>query len=116
MYNHKIVGDFSPRALKPKNPWLDQYYLADEYYIDIEGRVYQKTSEGKQYFKDNPIVYSIQRLFHYRAGRFQVTKDNLVLAKTGGKIVSLGILQEPFEKITPSRIKPLKIDNNIKTR
>jgi hypothetical protein len=106
MYNHKIVGDFSPRALKPKNPWLEQYYLGDEYSLDTEGRIYQKTLEGKQYFKDNPISSTIQRFFNYRAGNFRVTKDNLVIAKSGGKVTSLGILVEPLEMIVPTKIKP----------
>ena len=109
MYNHKIVGDFSPRALKPKNPWLEQYYLGDEYSLDIEGRIYQKTSEGRQYFKDNPISSTIQRFFNYHAGNFRVTKDNLVIAKSGGKVTSLGILVEPLEMIIPTKIKPKDI-------
>jgi superfamily II DNA or RNA helicase len=108
MYNHEIVGYFSPRALKPKNPWVEQYYLGNEYNIDTEGRIYQKDSEGKHYFKENPISASLQRLFNYRAGNFRVTQDNQVIAKTGGKIVSLGILTEPLEKISPATIKPMK--------
>jgi len=109
MYNHKIVGDFSPRALKPKNPWLEQYYLGDEYSLDMEGRIYQKTSEGRQYFKDNPISSTIQRFFNYHAGNFRVTKDNLIIAKSGGKVTSLGILVEPLELIIPTKIKPKEI-------
>lgn len=105
MYKHKLVGSFSRQALRPKNPWLDQYFLADEYSIDVEGRIYQKTSEGKQYFKENSISYALQRLFNYRAGKFNITRDNLVLAKIGGKIHPLGILQEPLEKIKPKKIK-----------
>ena len=101
MYKHKLVGNFSPRSLKPKNPWLDQYYLADEYHIDIEGRIYQKTLEGKQYFKSNSISSTLQRLFNYRAGNFRITKEELIVAKTGGKVVSLGMLSEPLEKIEP---------------
>jgi superfamily II DNA or RNA helicase len=108
MYHHEIVGSFSPRALRPKNPWVEQYYLADEYGLDFEGRIYQKTNEGKQFFKSNPIVPSLQRLFHYRAGKFRVTKDNLVLAKSGGKMVSLGMLQEPLKSIEPTQLKPLQ--------
>jgi superfamily II DNA or RNA helicase len=107
MYNHKIVGYFSPRALKPKNPWIEQYYLGNEFNIDAEGRIYQKTSEGKQYFKDNPIGASLQRLFNYHAGNFRLTQDNQVIAKSGGKILSLGILTEPLEKIPSIKIKPL---------
>jgi superfamily II DNA or RNA helicase len=105
MYNHEIVGEFSARALKPSNPWVEQYYLSDEYFLDPEGRIYQKKVSGKQYFKDNPIAFSLQRLFTYHSCRFRVTRDNLVLAKTGGSIVSLGILQEPLEKIKPLNIK-----------
>ena len=109
MYKHKIIGNFSPTALKPKNPWLEQYYLANEYSIDNEGRIYKRIpEEGKVFFKDNPIAPAIQRLFNYRAGKFRVTSDNLVLAKSGGKVTSLGILQEPLKKISYKRIKPLK--------
>jgi len=111
MYNHELVGRFSPRALRPKNPWVEQYYLADEYSIDTEGRIFQKTSEGKFFYKDNPISPSLQRLFNYRAGRFRVYSSNLVLAKIGGKITSLGILQEPLEKIEPTKFKP-KVNNS----
>ena len=108
MYKHKIEGYFPPRALKPKNPWLEQYYLGNEYNIDTEGRIYQKDSEGKHYFKENSISASLQRLFNYRAGNFRVTQEEQVIAKTGGKVVSLGILTEPLEKIPPAIIKPTK--------
>ncbi len=107
MYKHEIVGYFSPNALKPKNPWIEQYHLGNEYNIDAEGRIYQKTPEGKQFFKDNSIAASLQRLFNYRSGRFRLTQDNQVIAKAGGKILSLGILTEPLEKISPVKIKPL---------
>lgn len=106
MYKHELVGHFSPRALRPKNPWIEQYYLANEYSIDTEGRIFQKTSEGKFFFKENSISPALQRLFNYRAGKFRINSDNLVLAKTGGKITSLGILQEPLEKIEPTKFKP----------
>ena len=105
MYNYEIVGEFSRRALKPSNPWVEQYYISDEYFFDLEGRIFQKNSGGKQYFKDNPITFSLERLFYYRSCRFRVTRDNLVLAKIGGRIVSLGVLQEPLEKIKPLTIK-----------
>ena len=105
MYKHEIVGEFSSRALKPSNPWVEQYYISDEYYLDSEGRIYQKNLGRKQYFKDNPITYSLQRLFYYRSCRFRVTKDNLVLAKIGGRIVSLGVMHEPLEKIRPLSVK-----------
>ncbi len=108
MYNHKIVGNFSPSALKPKNPWKDQYYLGEEYSIDTEGRIYQKTEDGKKYFKQNPISSTLQRFFNYRAGKFRVTNENLVIAKSGGKIKSLGILVEPLEEIPQTDIKRLK--------
>ena len=72
----------------------------------MEGRIFQVTSEGKQYFKDNPISFSLQRLFNYHRGKFRITRDDLVLAKRGGKIISLGILQEPLEKIKSTTIKP----------
>jgi len=104
MYNHEIVGEFSRRALRPSNPWVEQYYVSDEYFLDLEGRIYQKNPDGKQYFKSNPITFSLERLFNYRSCRFRVTRDNLVLAKIGGRIVSLGILQEPLEKIKPLNI------------
>ena len=107
MYNYEILGNFSARALKPKNPWAEQYYLADEFFIDTRGRIYQKDDDGKKYYKDNPIVSSLQRLFNYRAGKFRVTNDNLVLAKTGGKIISLGILQESLVEIKQKSIKNL---------
>lgn len=105
MYKHELVGEFSHRALKPSNPWVEQYYISDEYYLDLDGKIFQKNPDGKQYFKPNPITFSLERLFNYRSCRFRVTKDNLVLAKIGGRIVSLGILQEPLEKIKPLSIK-----------
>ena len=107
MYKHEIVGSFSKRAFKPKNPWIEHYYLGDEYFIDTEGRIYQKTDEGKVFFKENPISSSLQRVFNYRAGRFRVTREGLVLVKVGGKITSLGLLQEPLEKITPAKFRTL---------
>jgi len=105
MYNHEIVGEFSRRALRPSNPWVEQYYISDEYFLDREGRIFQKNPGGKQYFKDNPITFPLVRLFYYRSCRFRVTRDNLVLAKIGGRIVSLGVLQEPLEEIKPLNIK-----------
>lgn len=110
MYNHKIIGDFSPIALKPQNPWVEQFYSSEEYSIDREGKIFQQFSyERRQYFKDNPITPALERLFNYRTGKFRITKNNLVLAKRGGKIISLGILQEPLEKIKHKKIKPKKI-------
>jgi len=111
MYKHKLIGDFSPSALKPANPWVEQYYIGDEYFIDPEGRIYLKTSTGKQYFKDDPIAPALERLFNYRGGKFRITRENLVLAKCGGKIVSLGLLQEPLEKIEHISIKPATNNN-----
>jgi superfamily II DNA or RNA helicase len=108
MYNHEIVGSFSPHALKPKNPWKDQYYLGDRYHIDAEGKIYQRTDKGKQFFKQNPISSTLQRFFNYRTGTFRITKDNLVIAKSGGKIKSLGILSEPLQKIKTAKVKPKK--------
>lgn len=104
MYKYKIMGEFSPNALKPKNPWVEQYYLADEYSIDVEGRIFQRFPESVQYFKDNSIVFELARLFNYHGGKFRITKDNLVLVKMGGRIISLGLLQEPLDKITASPI------------
>jgi len=116
MYKNKILGEFSPHALKPKNPWKDQYYLGDQYHIDTEGRIYKKTEEGKQYYKQNQISSTLQRFFNYRAGGFRITSDNVVIAKSGGKIKSLGILSEPLEKIEHTPVKPKKnYKNAIKT-
>jgi superfamily II DNA or RNA helicase len=111
MYSHQIVGNFSQSALRSKNPWQEQFYLADEYFFDAEGRIFQKNQEGKFFFKDNSISQSLQRLFNYRSGKFRLTKDNLVLAKIGGKITSLGILQEPLELINPVIIKTSNYKN-----
>jgi len=108
LYKHEIVGTFSKRAFKPKNPWIENYYLGDEYFIDIEGRIFQKTELGKTFFKDNIISSNIQRVFNYRAGKFRVTREGLVLVKVGGKITSIGLLHEPLEKIKPTRIKHLR--------
>ena len=108
MYNHEIVGNFSYHALKPRNPWVEHYYLSDEYSIDNEGRIFQKNEEGKQFFKDNPVGPALERIFHYRGGKFKITREDIVLAKSGGNIISLGILQEPLEKIEQKKIKPLK--------
>jgi len=108
MYNHEIVDHFSPHALKPQNPWKDQYYLGDQYHIDLEGKIYRKIEEGKQFFKQNSISSTLQRFFNYRAGSFRITKDNLVIAKSGGKIKSLGMLSDPLEKIKTAKVKPKK--------
>jgi superfamily II DNA or RNA helicase len=105
LYNYEIIGKFSPSAFKPKNPWIEQYYLSDEYAIDAEGRIFQKDLDGKYFFKDNPIIPELQRIFNYRAGSFRISRDNLVLVKAGGRFVSLGILQEPLIKIIPTKIK-----------
>lgn len=107
LYKHEIVGSFSRRAFKPRNPWIEHYYLGEEYFIDTEGRIYQKTEEGKVFFKENNISSSLQRVFNYRVGRFRVTRDNLVLVKIGGKITSLGLLQEPLEKIKPTAFRTI---------
>jgi superfamily II DNA or RNA helicase len=101
MYNYEIIGNFSRSALKPSNPWVEQFYISDEFSLDSEGRIFQKLSGEKKYFKYNPIISSLEKLFNYRSCRFRVTRDNLVLAKIGGRIVSLGILQEPLEIIKP---------------
>lgn len=98
MYKHEIVGNFSKRAFKPTNPWIEHYYLGDEYFIDDEGRIYQKTEKGKVFFKENSIASSLQRIFNYRSGKFRITKDNLVLVKIGGKIMNVGLLEEPLER------------------
>jgi len=114
MYKYKIVGEFSPRALKPKNPWRERYYLGDEYSIDEEGKIYLKNLDGRQYFKENPITSALQRVLNYRKGKFRITKDNQVLVKVGGKVISLGLLQEPLEKIELKSIRPkqlLKFNN-----
>jgi hypothetical protein len=92
--------------LRPKNPWGEQFYLAEEYAIDAEGRVYQRLPDGKQFFKDHPIISEIQRVLNYRAGRFRVTGDGLVLVKSGGKIISVGMLQEPLRKLPALSISP----------
>jgi len=112
MYKYEIVGDFSKRALQPRNPWIEHYYLGDEYFIDTEGRIYQKAEEGKVFFKEHIISSSLQRIFNYRAGKFRITRENLVLVKIGGKITSIGLLQEPLEKITPTKIRPKMRENN----
>jgi len=106
LYKHEIVGNFSKRAFKPKNPWIEHYYLGDEYFIDTQGRIYQKTDEGKVFFKENLISSSIQRVFNYKAGKFRLTREDLVLVKVGGKITSIGLLTDPLEKIPPTKIKP----------
>lgn len=106
MYNYEIIGDFSPHALKPKNPWKEQFYLGEEYHIDLQGRIYKKTDDGKEYYKQNPISYTLQRFFNYKTGSFRITKDDVIIAKSGGKIRSLGILSEPLEKIKPLDVKP----------
>ena len=111
MYKHELIGSFTPSSLKPKNPWVEQFYLADEYSIDAEGRIFQRleNGEGKQFYKENPINSTLQRLFNYRSAKFRISRDNVVLAKIGGKIISLGIMHEPLEKIKSKSIKPLVI-------
>ena len=108
MYNHKLIGEFSASALKPKNPWIEQYYIADEYSIDLQGRIFQRFPDGKRYYKANYITAELERIFNYHGGRFRITKDNFVLAKRGGKIIPLGMLQEPLEIIKPTIVKSLK--------
>ncbi len=108
MYNHKLVGEFSTGALRPKNPWIEQYYIADEYSIDAQGRIFKKTDNGKQYYKGNIVTAELERLFDYRGGKFKITNENFVLAKRRGKIIPLGMLHEPLEKIMPKKVKPLR--------
>jgi len=108
MYNHKLVGEFSASALKPKNPWIEQYYISDEYSVDPQGRIFQRSDNGKEYFKSNLITSELERLFDYRGGKFRITKENFVLAKRGGKIIPLGMLHEPLEKIKPTKMKPFR--------
>ena len=108
MYNHKLVGDFSAGSLKPRNPWIEQYYISDEYSIDAQGRIFNKTDNGKQYYKGNIVTAELERLFDYRGGKFKITNENFVLAKRRGKIIPLGMLHEPLEKIKPTKIKPQK--------
>ena len=67
--------------------------------------LFKRPPLGKQFFKDNPVSPELQRIFNYRAGTFKVTNDKLVLVKAGGRIISLGILQEPMEKIVPQKIR-----------
>ena len=81
------------------------FYENSEYAIDAEGRIFQKDLDGKHFFKDNPIIPELQRIFNYRAGSFRVSRDNLVLVKVGGRFLSLGILQEPLITIIPTKIK-----------
>jgi len=109
MYNHEIVGNFSYHALKPRNPWVEHYYLSDEYSIDNEGRIFQKNEDGKQFFKDNPIASALERIFHYRGGKFKITPGKVVLAKTGGKIISLGLLHDPLKKLSKRKLSLLGI-------
>ncbi len=108
MYNHKLVGAFSAGALKPRNPWIEQYYIADEYSIDAQGRIFKRSDNRKQYFKGNIVTAELERLFDYRGGKFRITKENFVLAKRRGKIIPLGMLHEPLEIIKPTRMKPLQ--------
>jgi len=108
MYNHKLVGDFSAGSLKPRNPWYEQYYIADEYSIDPQGRIFKKTGNGKQYYKGNLITAELEKLFDYRGGKFRITNENFVLAKRRGKIIPLGMLHEQLEKIKPTKVRPLK--------
>ncbi len=108
MYNHKLVGEFSAGALKPRNPWIEQYYIADEYSIDPQGRIFKRSDNGKQYFKGNIVTAELERLFDYRGGKFRITKENFVLAKRGGRIIPIGTLHEPLEIIKPTRMKPLQ--------
>jgi superfamily II DNA or RNA helicase len=107
LYKHEIFGNFSKRAFKPKNPWIEHYYLGDEFFIDTEGRIFQKTDNGKIFFKDNIISSTLQRVLNYRAGKFRITREGLVLIKVGGKITSVGLLQEPLEKIKPRKLNHL---------
>jgi superfamily II DNA or RNA helicase len=106
MYNHKLVGEFSASALKHKNPWIEQFYIADEYSLDPQGRIFQRSTDGRRYYKANLITAELERLFNYHGGKFRITKDNFVLVKRGGKIIPLGILQEPLELIKPTKMKP----------
>jgi superfamily II DNA or RNA helicase len=108
MYNHKLVGDFSAESLKPRNPWIEQYYIADEYSIDAQGRIFKKTDNGKLYYKGNILTAELEKLFDYRGGKFRITEENFVLAKRRGKIIPLGMLYEPLEKIKPTKVKPQK--------
>ncbi|UCF49589.1 MAG: DEAD/DEAH box helicase family protein [Thermoplasmatales archaeon] len=108
MYNHKLVGEFSTGALRPKNPWIEQYYISDEYSIDPQGRIFKRFNNFKQYYKGNIITSELEKLFNDRGGKFRITNENFVLAKRRGKIIPLGMLHEPLEKIRPTKVKPLR--------
>jgi len=108
MYNHKLIGEFSAGSLKPRNPWIEQYYIGDEYSIDPQGRIFKRSDNGKQYYKGNIITSELEKLFDYRGGKFRITKENFVLAKRRGKIIPVGMLHEPLEKIKPTKLKPLR--------
>jgi len=108
MYNHKLIGEFSAGSLKPRNPWIEQYYIGDEYSIDPQGRIFKRSDNGKQYYKGNIITSELEKLFDYRGGKFRITKENFVLAKRRGKIIPFGMLHEPLEKIKPTKLKPLR--------
>jgi len=108
MYNHKLVGEFSTGALRPKNPWIEQYYISDEYSIDPQGRIFKRLNNFKEYYKGNIITSELEKLFDYRGGKFRITNENFVLAKRRGKIIPLGMLHEPLEKIRPAKVKPLR--------
>lgn len=108
MYNHKLVGEFSTGALRPKNPWIEQYYISDEFSIDPQGRIFKRLNNLKQYYKGNILTSELEKLFNDRGGKFRITNENFVLAKRRGKIIPLGMLHEPLEKIRPTRMKPLR--------
>lgn len=108
MYNHKLVGEFSTGALRPKNPWIEQYYISDEYSIDPQGRIFKRFNNFKQYYKGNIVTSELEKLFNDRGGKFRITNENFVLAKRRGKIIPLGMLHEPLEKIRPTKVKPLR--------
>jgi superfamily II DNA or RNA helicase len=108
MYNHKLVGEFSSGALKSRNPWIEQFYISDEYSIDPQGRIFKKTDNGKHYYKGNILTAELEKLFDYRGGKFRITNENFVLAKRRGKIIPLGMLHEPLEMIKPTKVKHLR--------
>ncbi|HEC86497.1 MAG TPA: hypothetical protein ENI49_01305 [Thermoplasmatales archaeon] len=100
LYKHRIEGVFSDKYLRPVSPLEKLYYEAEVFSIGSDGRIFQRNKKGyREYYKDNPISEDLMRQLNYKGGRFRVTKDGVVLVKSGGKIFSLGRLVEPLVKI-----------------
>lgn len=96
LYDYQIEGNFTGKYDETIPEILKQYYHSKSFSMDYKYNVFKRTSEGRKYYKDNPIVKEL-RSYLPRGGRFRVTKSNKVLVKSESTVKVVGTLIEPFE-------------------